>query len=107
MGCRILIHIEDRCDEVKREVNREVLKMRQKKASMRLSDRVIVKQRSKSKYHHHVKEPWAFSKARAWGVLFTATYGRCLTKVRQKLVFGHILKPLTAGVVKMRYPCNV
>ena len=44
MGRHILIHIEDRCDEVRREVNREVLKKRQKKTSTRLCDRVIVRQ---------------------------------------------------------------
>ena len=62
---RILIHIEDRCDEVRKEVNREVLKKRQKKMSMRLSDKVIMRQWSKSKCHHHIKKPWAFGIARA------------------------------------------
>ena len=42
-GYRILIHIEDKYDEVRREVNREILKKRQKKVSTRLNDRVIVR----------------------------------------------------------------
>ena len=42
-GCRILIHIEDKYDEVIREVNRDILKKRQKKVSTRLDDRVIVR----------------------------------------------------------------
>ena len=60
---RILIHIKDRCDEMRREVNREVFKKRQKKTSTRLSDRVIVRQWSNSKCHHHINEPRAFAKA--------------------------------------------
>ena len=75
--------------------------------SIRLSDRVIVRLRSKSKCQHHVKEPRTFCKARAWGVLLTTLYGRCLTKVRQKLVSGHSPKMLIIGVVRMRYPWNM
>ena len=81
-GRRILIHIEDKCDVVRGEINREVLKKRQKKTSTWLSDRVIVRQWSKSKCQHHVKESRTFCKARAWGVLLPTLYGRCLTKVR-------------------------
>ena len=104
-GRHILVDIEDRSDEMKREINREVLKKGQKKASMRLSDRVIVRQWSKSKCHHHVKESRAFGKAWAWDVLLL--YGRCLTKVRQKLVSRHSPKMLTTGVVRMHYLRNV
>ena len=43
-GRCILIDIKDRSDEVKREVNGKILKEGQKKTSMRLSDRVIVRQ---------------------------------------------------------------
>ena len=74
---------------------------------MRLSDGVIVKQRCKSEYHHHVKEPRAFGKAQAWGVQLTTPCGRSLTKVRENLVSGHSPKALTAKVVKMRYPGNM
>ena len=56
MGCRIMIDIKDRSDEVKGEDNRKILKEGQKKASTRLNDKVIVRQRSKSECHHHVKE---------------------------------------------------
>jgi len=82
----------------------KVLKKRQKKTSTRLSDRVIVRQRSKSKCHHHVKEPRAFGKARSWGVLLTTPCGRSLTKVREKLISGCNPKMLTSRVVRMRYP---
>ena len=64
----ILIHIYDRCDEVRGKVNVEILQKRQKKTSMRLSNGVIVRQWSESECHHHVKEPQAFGKARVWGV---------------------------------------
>ena len=107
MGSSILIHIQNICDKLRGKVYRKILKKRQKKASMRLSNRVIMSQRSKSKCHHHVKEPRAFGKAQAWGVLLTTPCGRCLTKTRQKLVSGHSPKTFTTGVVKMRYPQNV
>ena len=100
-GHRILIDIDDKCDEVKGKVYREVLKKRQKKMSTRLCDRIIVRQRSKSKCHHHIKESQTFCKSRALGVLLPTPYGRCLTKVRQKLV------SVIVGVVKMRYPWNI
>ena len=64
----ILIHIYDRCNEVKGKVNGKILHQGKKKTSTRLSDGVIVRQRSESECHHHVKESWAFGKARAWGV---------------------------------------
>ena len=41
---RILIDIKDRSDEVRGEVYEKILKEGQKKSSMRLSDRVIVRQ---------------------------------------------------------------
>ena len=68
IGSGILIHIYDRCDEVRGKVNGKILHQGKKKMSMRLSDRVIVRQRCKNECHHHVKEPQAFGKARAWGV---------------------------------------
>ena len=40
MGHHILIDVKDRNDEVRGEVNREILKKRQKKASTRLSETV-------------------------------------------------------------------
>ena len=52
---------------------------------------------------NHIKESQTFWKARAWGVLLPTPYGRCLTKLRQKLIFGHSPKTLTVGVVRMRY----
>ena len=74
-GHRILIDIDDKCDEVKGKVYREVLKKRQKKASTRLCDRVIVRQWNKSKCHHHIKESRTFCKAQAWGVFLPTPYG--------------------------------
>ena len=68
MGSSVLIYIYDRCDEVRDKIDGKILHQGKKKTSTRLSDGVIVKQRSKSKCHHHVKEPKAFGKARAWGV---------------------------------------
>ena len=98
-----LIDIKDRSDKVTGKVNRRILKEGQKKTSARLSDRVIVRQWSKSECHHHVKESQTICKARAWGVLFPTPYGRRLTKVRQKLISRHSLKTLTTRVIRMRY----
>ena len=103
-GRRILIDIKDRSDKVKGEVNRKILYEGQKKTSTRLCDRVIVRQWSKSKCHHHIKESWTFCKARAWGVLLPTPYGKQLTEVRQKLFSGHGSKTLTTEVIRMRYP---
>jgi len=62
-GSGILIHIYDRRDKVREKVNGKILHQGKKKTSMRLSDGVIVRQRCKSKCHHHVREPQAFGKA--------------------------------------------
>ena len=64
----ILIHIYDRCDEVRGKVNGKILHQRNKKTSMWLSDGLIVRQRCESECHHHVKESWALCKIRAWSV---------------------------------------
>ena len=68
--------------------------------SIRLCNRVIVRKRSKSKCHHHVKVPQTFCKAQAWGVLLPTPCGRHLTKMRQKLVSGHSLKMIIVGEVR-------
>ena len=88
-GRRILININDGSNEVRGEVYRKILKEGQKKSSTRLYDRFIVRQWSKNKCPHHIKESWTFCKARAWGVLTLTPYERCLTEMRQKLIFGH------------------
>ena len=75
--------------------------------STRLYDGVIVRQWSKNKCHHHIKDSRTFCKAQAWGVLLPTSYGMCLTEVRQKLVPGHSPKTITAEVVRMRYPRNI
>ena len=61
-GCYILIKIKDRNDEVRGEVNGKILNKGQKKASTRLNNRVIVRQWSKNKCHHYVKESRTFCK---------------------------------------------
>ena len=43
-GSSVLIHIYDRCDEVRGKVNGKILHQRKKKMSTRFSDGVIVKQ---------------------------------------------------------------
>ena len=58
----ILIHIYNRCDEMRGKVNGKILHQGKKKTSTRLSDGVIVRQWCKSDCHHHVKESRAFSK---------------------------------------------
>ena len=75
--------------------------------STRLSNGVIVRQRSESECHHHVKEPWVIGKARAWDVQLTTPYERSLTRVREKLISRHYPKMLIAKVVRMHYLGNM
>ena len=56
MGSSVLIHIYDRCDEVRGKVNGKILHQRKKKTSTRLSDGVIVRRWCESECHHYVKE---------------------------------------------------
>ena len=69
MGCRFSIDINERENEVRRKVYGKILNEGKQKVSMRLGNRVIVRQRMKNECHHHVKEPRTFCKARAWSVL--------------------------------------
>ena len=64
MGRCVSINIYEREKEVRREVNGKILNEGKQKASTRLGNRVIVRQRMKKECHHHVKEPWTFCKAR-------------------------------------------
>ena len=56
MGSSVLIHIYDRCDELRGKINGKILHQRKKKMSTRLSDGVIVRQWCESECHHYVKE---------------------------------------------------
>ena len=62
MGSSVLIHIYDRCDEVRGKVDGRILHQGKKKTSTRLNDGVIVRQWCVSECHHHVKELRAISK---------------------------------------------
>ena len=104
MGSSVLIHINDRCDEVKGKVDGKILHQKKKKTSTRLSDGVIVRQWCKSECHHHVKESQAFCKTRAWGVELTTPNRRSPIKMREKVVSRHAPETLTAKVVRMCYP---
>ena len=65
----ILIDIYKGEYEMRGKVNSKVLNEGQQKASMRLSNRIKVRQGMKNKCHHHIQEPRTFCKARARGVL--------------------------------------
>ena len=82
MGPHIPINIDEGENEVKRKVYRESIKEGQQRSSMRLCDRVIVRQWMENKCHHYVKEPQTFCKARVRGVLMVTPRRRCLKKVR-------------------------
>ena len=58
----VLIHIYDRCDEVRGKVDSKILHQRKKKMSRRLNDGVIVRQWHESECHHHAKQSRAFYK---------------------------------------------
>ena len=63
MSNGILIHIYNRCDEVRGKIDGKILHQGKKKTSTRLSDGVIVKPWSESEGHHHVQKSWTFCKA--------------------------------------------
>ena len=73
MGCRILIDINDGSDEVRGELNRKILKERQQKSSMRLYDRVIVRQWGKNKCHYH----WCCTESVGWMLQLRWTTSGC------------------------------
>ena len=54
--------INERENEVKREVYGKILNEGKQKASTSLGNRVIVRQRMKNECYHHVKEPRPFAK---------------------------------------------
>ena len=64
-GRRIPIDIYEKENEVRMKVYSKVLNEGKKKASTRLGNGVIVRQKMENKCHHHVKEPQTFCKARA------------------------------------------
>ena len=107
MGSSVLIHINDRCDEVRGKVDGKILHQRKKEMSMRLSDGVIMRQWCESEFHHHVKESRAFCKTQAWGVELTTPNKRSPTEMGDEVVSKHSLEMLTARVVRMCYPRDV
>ena len=62
-GSGILIHIYNRCDEVRGKVNKKILHQGKKKTGTKLSDGVIVRLWNKSEGHHHIQKYWTFCKA--------------------------------------------
>ena len=58
--CKILMiaegkmNIYDRKNKMRREINSKMLKKGQQKSSMRLSDKVIMREKMEYKGHHHV-----------------------------------------------------
>ena len=61
----------------------------------------------KNKSHNHVHESRTFSKGRTWSKLTIALIRRTLTKIKNKLVFGHSSQTPTIKVVRMLYPQDV
>ena len=66
-----------------------MLKKRQQKLSMRLCDRVVVREWVQNKSHHHVYEFRTFSKGLTLCTLTINLIKRALAKSRDQLVFGH------------------
>ena len=103
-GSSVLIHIYDRCDEVRGKVDGKILHQRKKKMTTRFSDGVIVRQWCESERHHHVKESQAFCKTRAWGVELTTPNRRNPIEMGDEFVSRHNPKMITTNVVRMHYP---
>ena len=72
--------IYDGKNKMRREINRKMLKKGQQKSSMRLGDRVIMRERMEYKGHHHVQKPRAFCKGRIVSELALTPLRRKLTK---------------------------
>ena len=60
-----------------------------KKSSMRLYDRVIVREWVQNKSHHHVYESRTFSNGLTWCKLTVTPIRKALIESRDHLVFGH------------------
>ena len=103
-GSSVLIHIYDKCDEVRGKVDGKILHQRKKKMTTRFSDGVIVRQWCESERHHHVKESQAFCKTRAWGVELTTPNRRNPIEMGDEFVSRHNPKMITTNVVRMHYP---
>ena len=95
--------IYNRKNEMRRVIYSEMLKKGQQKPSMRLYDRVIIKERLENKSHDHVQKPRAFCKARTISELTLTPLRRALTESRFELVFRHGFKMLITRVVRKLY----
>ena len=87
-------------NKMRREINSKMLKKGQQKSSIRLGDRVIVRERTEYKGHHHVQKPRAFCKAQTVSELALTPLGRMLTKSGSEFILGHSLQTLTTRVVR-------
>ena len=96
--------IYNRKNEMRRVIYSEMLKKGQQKPSMRLYDRVIIKERLENKSHDHVQKPRAFSKGRTASELTLTLVKKVLTESRFKLILGHSSQTLTTRVVRKLYP---
>ena len=103
MGCRILMNIYDRKNEVRRKIYSEMLKKRQRKSSTRLCDGVIVREWMQNKNHHHVHESRTFSKRSTWYKEMLTPSNRALTERRHELIPRHNSQTLTTRI-GMRIP---
>ena len=99
--------IYNRKNEMRRVIYSEMLKKGQQKPSMRLYDRVIIKERLENKSHDHVKKSRAFSKGRIASELTLTLVKRVLTESRFKLILGHSSQTLTTRVVRKLYPWDM
>ena len=83
-----------------------MLKKRKQKSSTRVCDRVVVKEWTQNKSHHHVYESRTFRKGLTWCKLAITPIKRAPAECRNHLVFGHSPQMLTSEVVRMLYPQN-
>ena len=67
----------------------EILKKRKQISSMRLCDRVIMREWMQNKSHHHVYEFRTFSKGLSWCKLTITPIRRALAESKDYLVLGH------------------
>ena len=87
-----------------RKTYSKVLKKRKQKSSMRLCDRVIVREWVQNKSHHYVHESRTFSKGLTWCKLMITPSRGALVESRDHLIFGHNPQMWASEVVRMRIP---
>ena len=98
------MNIYNRKNEMRSKVYSKILKKRQQKPSIRLSDGVVVREWMEYKSHHYVNESRTFSKRPTWCKLMITSIRRASTESSHELILGHSPQTLITRIVRKLYP---